>query len=443
MRTAPRSERKALLMVDYYFPPAGGAAVQRTLGLASWLPVFGWDPIVLTSRDPEHVHRDASLHERIPASVRVERTYSVEPVRFAKRVLEHHYLQRDGIGWRAYRRPWYRSRQTFSRLAQLLFFPDRHVGWLPFAVARGLSMLRRRAFDAIYSTSTSVTSHLVARVLKRLSGKFWIADFQDPWSENEIIGLPVWPHRVLATRLEHLILRDADRVTVTTRPIGEMFQRKYPTIPGSKFVVVPMGFDPAGFEGLEAVLAAKFVVTHLGFFYGPRSPGPFLEAVGQCLRDGLLPRDMVEVRLLGGFDVEAEAVTKDLIARYSMADIVRAEGVVAYIDGLRHLLASAVLLLVTDSSWGGRHLVPTKLYEYLAAGRPILALAPDGPAAELVAEMDAGIIVPPDDVAGIRRALVRLYERWREGAQMMATPRNLEKFTWQGIAGQLVRLLEG
>lgn len=430
------------MMVDYYFPPAGGAAVQRTLGLASWLPAFGWDPIVLTSRDPEHVHRDASLLERVPATLRVERTYSLEPVRFVKRFLKGHPWGRNGVGARTHRKLRYPGEQAFSRLIQLLFFPDRHVGWLPFAMARGLSLIRRHAFDAIYSTSTSVNSHLVARALKRASGTFWIADFQDPWSENEILGLPGWPHGALATRLEYLILRDADRIAVTTRPIAGMLQRKYPMIPADKFVVLPMGFDPTGFEGLEAVPATRYVVTHLGFFYGPRSPGPFLEAVGQCLRDGLLPRDMVEVRLLGGFDVEAEGVTKDLLARYSMEGIVRTEGIVAYVEGLRHLLESAVLLLVTDPGWGGRHLVPTKLYEYLAAGRPILALAPDGPAAELVVEMNAGIVVPPDDVAGIRRALVRLYAQWREGLRMPAAPRNLEKFTWQAITGQLVRFLE-
>ncbi|MDR7554842.1 MAG: glycosyltransferase [Armatimonadota bacterium] len=434
---------RVLLMVDYFFPPAGGAAVHRTLGLASSLPDFGWEPLVLTSRAPEHVHHDVSLLRRVPATLRVERTPSLEPVRFVKRVLSRQGGE-GSSGTRSSRGRQRRGRgaRAISRVLQWMFFPDRHVGWLPFALARGLSLAKRQQFDAIYSTSTSVNSHLVARVLKRASGAFWVADFQDPWAHNEILGLPSWPHAVLAARLEHLILRDADRVTVTTGPIAAMLQRTYPAIPASKFAVLPMGFDPEAFGDLRGVaVAPTFTITHLGFFYGPRSPGPFLEALGRCVRDGLLPRDLVTVRLLGGFDADAEALTAKLVRAYALEGVVHTEGVVAYGEGLRRLVESAVLLLVTDDGWGGRTLVPTKLYEYLAAGRPILALAPAGPTADLIEETGAGIVVHPDDTAGICDALVRCYARWRDGVRSVA-PRGIDRFTWREITREFVRLLE-
>jgi glycosyltransferase involved in cell wall biosynthesis len=432
-----------LLMVDYYFPPAGGAAVHRTLGLASCLADFGWEPLVLTAQAPEHVHHDASLLHRVPAALRVERTPSLELVRFVKRVLARRYGQGDGVARSAGGRPRpRRGAQALSRMLQWVFFPDRHVGWLPFALGRGLSLAKRRQFDAIYSTSTSVNSHLVARALKRASGAFWIADFQDPWAHNEILGLPSWPHAALAARLEYLIVRDADRVTVTTKPMAAMLQRTYPSVPASKFAVLPMGFDPEVFAGLREVPPAeKFTITHLGFFYGPRSPGPFLEALGRCVRNGQLPRDMVAVYLLGGFDAAAEALTAQLVEAYALEGIVHTEGVVPYGTGLRRLAESAVLLLVTDAGWGGRTLVPTKCYEYLAAGRPILALAPEGPTADLIQETGAGVVVHPDDVAGICNTLLQSYARWRDGVRSVV-PRGLDRFTWRAITRELVQLLE-
>src|ERR1700737_4874898 len=145
-------------MIDYIFPPLGGVGAQRTLGFVRHLGEFGWSPVVLTVESGEHDSYDEGLLRAVPSAVRVERTASLEPVRFVKRLLGRGGARRGGAdddGRSGL--PW--SGPSWIRdVSKWVLFPDRHIAWLPFAVARGVSLSRRHTFDAIYSTSTSVTS---------------------------------------------------------------------------------------------------------------------------------------------------------------------------------------------------------------------------------------------------------------------------------------------
>ncbi len=207
--------------------------------------------------------------------------------------------------------------------------------------------------------------------------------------------------------------------------------------------MIPMGFDPEAFAGVRAAPCAKFVVTHFGTFYGSRSPGPFLTAVGECLRaDGRLARDL-EVQFLGTFDPPLRALTERLIRTYNLERIVRLSGPVAYTIGLERLVSSSVLLLVTDRGPWGRNLVPSKLFEYLAAGRPVLGLAPEGAVAGHLRAAKAGIVVEPDDIPAIQRAIMALYEEWRRGAPHLPDHEVVRTFRWRELAGRLAAVLEG
>lgn len=433
-------------MVDYFFPPLAGSGAQRTLGFVNHLDELGWTPTVLTVHNGEYQgsFRDVSLLKRIPESVTVHRTASVEPVRFAKRLRARFSADGEGPagtnagGWSGWRGPgWLRN------LDPWVLFPDRHIGWFPFALGRALSLNRQHALDATYSTSTVVTSHLVAYVLKKLLGKPWVADFQDPWSENGPVHFTSSLHKRAAEQLEYQILRCADRVTVTTESIKQMFIQKYATVSAEKFVVIPMGFEPENFKRLQLPRRSKFTLTHFGNFYGPRSPGPLLEALGRLVKSHPGMASSVEVLFFGTFDNASMALTMELLERHDLAGIVRVEGTVPYQIGLERVASSDVLLLVTDTGWFGRNLIPGKLFEYLAVGRPILALAPDGQAAQILREAKTGVIVAPDDVGAIADAILALHRRWKEGRlECPADHDVIRKFAWPALTGRLVGTLE-
>ncbi len=432
---------RTVLMIDYFFPPMAGSAVQRTLGYVRHLAEYCWSPIVLTVRSGEHFAYDVSLLEGIPDAVTVERTGSIEPVRLVKRLLgmksrktddRHRDAQSDG-------RPMWRGASWVRLVERQMLFPDRRIGWFPFAVARATALHRRHRIDVIYSTSTSVTSHLVAYALNRLHGIPWVADFQDPWVED--LAGPIYQR--IGRRVERVILRNADRITFTTEPLRAVFQEHHPSIPMHKLVSIPMGFHPEAFEGIKPQRLAKFTITHFGALYADRSPRSFLEALAECTRQRPDVAQNLEVVFLGNFDAQMLGVTETLISRQNMTKIVRLAGIVPYRVGLQHLMSSDVLLLITAPGKSGQTLVPSKVYEYLAAAKPILALAPEGAVAQIVREANAGPVIDLNDVRGIAAAILTLYDRWREGRLAYPVSRDVtNRFTWRLLAGQLASILD-
>ncbi len=443
---APPLGTKTILMVDYYFPPLAGSGVLRTVGYVKHLAEFGWTPIVLTVRSGEHYIYDVSLLQRIPDTVYVRRTASLEPVRLVKRLLAWSAGQRKELeaDSRGSGRPLWRGWSWVRNLERWILFPDRRIGWLPFAVTQAVAVNRCQSIDVLYSTSTAVTSHLIAYLLKKLLHKPWVADFQDPWSQDYDLGFPSAFHKGWAEHLEYLILRNADRVTVTTGPLRRMLLDKHTTIPPNKLIVIPMGFDPDVFKEIQAVPQSKFTITHFGNFYSHRSPAPFLTALSLGVREHPgLARD-VKVLFFGNFDAKMLALTEELLNRHKLAGIVRLEGTVPQKIGIQHLMSSDVLLLVTDAGGSGRNLIPSKLFEYLATGRPILALAPDGAPADIVRMARAGLIVEPDKVQAIRDAILELYRRWSEGRLAFPVDRELvRRFAWKELTAQFASVLEG
>jgi hypothetical protein len=222
---------KNILIIDYHFPPMAGVGVQRTLGYVRHLAEFGWQPVVLTVRPGDKSSWDRTLLERVPGTVNIQRTASIDPVRLSRRMSSRRAAgptpdttagpPERSQGDRPWKGPrWIRDAQYW------VFFPDQRIGWLPFALARAVGLSRVLPIDVIYSTSGAITSHLIACVLKRVLGKPWVADFQDPWVQDPYFrSLPV--HRKLGEWIEQTFLQQANRVTFTTEPLRAMFQQEY------------------------------------------------------------------------------------------------------------------------------------------------------------------------------------------------------------------------
>lgn len=424
---------KTILMIDYSFPPVGGPGAQRTLGYVNHISRFGWSPVVLTVASGDASYHDPSLLSRIPSHVGVIRARSIEPARFARRTLHRVRGRKTESPSHAYA-PVNRGRDGWMHTVERwMLFPDRRIGWLPFGVARVLAQRLDRKIDLIYSTATTITSHLMALILKTVWGKPWVADFQDPWTwpQSPLAAFPSSLHRSMADRLEHRILCGADQVTVTTGPIRELLLQKYPDISPEKITVIPMGFEPAVMDHVPPSRRSKLTITHLGSFYGQRSPVPFLRGLAEVFEEHPETSAQIEVLLIGRFDAgnlsEAEAV----IAEHGLAASVHLRDPVSFEEGARLLMNSDVLLLVTGPGDWGRFLVPTKLFEYLGARRPILALIPEGAAARMLGESGGAVIVQPDDVQAIRDAVWTLYLAWKRGClHIGADDSVIDKFTW-------------
>lgn len=404
-----------VLLVAYYFPPAGGPAVQRILQYVQNLAAYGWEVEVLAPRRGAYPSRDESLLARIPETVRVHRTTTLDPLGFYER------LTRSGdgdlpAGSLGDRRP-----SLFQRLARWvranLFLPDARVGWWPTAVWKGWSLLRTGRFDALLTSGAPHSVHLVGRSLHRRLAVPWVADLHDPWTD--VSYYDEFPHtrcaRAIDAHLERTVLAEASAVTTVSPSWSELFAGKA----RNDYSVVENGFDPADFEGIEAdPTGARFTLAHVGKLFSSRNPGALWEVVRDLRTEGELAK--LEIRLVG---TVAPAVREDL-RELGLEAVTSLDGFLPHRDALARMAESTLLLLVIERAEEADGHITSKLYEYLATERPVLGIGPPGgDANRLLRRHGAGEVADWDDRERIRALLLDHYAAWESGSPRVGTAR--------------------
>ena len=381
-----------LLLVSLYFPPAGGGGVQRTLKFATHLPALGIETHVLAPDDPKWVHADPELQP--PTQAWVHRARYLGPR--GRKPAEELY-GRTGL-------------DLVTRHARLAFrrvlVPDENVSWNLTAIPAALRIVRSEGIDVVLTTSPPSSVHLVGAAAKR-AGARWVADLRD--------SLGAHPHRRAESRLvraketgeravARTVARSADAIVTVSDAIAEEVRALEPK---GRVVTIANGCDFDDFAGLEYRPSERFRITHTGSFFGKRSPRPFLEALAGTDLD-------VVARFVGDF----RSSDREWAEGLGLGD--RLE-LIPYAPRQRALElqrdSEALLLLIPEAGGRGSGVLSGKVFEYLAAERPILAaVPPDGAAAELLRETGTAVVAPPEDVEAIRAALAELVERWRAGA---------------------------
>jgi glycosyltransferase involved in cell wall biosynthesis len=382
-----------VLLVTMYFPPAGGGGVQRPLKFATHLPELGIETHVLAPDDPKWIHRDDELPPPTLAWVHRARYLGPKGRKPAEELHGTQGLERFGV---------------YARLAgRRLLVPDENVSWNLTAIPAAIRIARREGIDAVVTTSPPSSVHFVGAAVKRATGVPWVADLRD--------SVVAHPHRHAERLLvrakeqgEHAVAKliggYADRIVCVSEAIAdEMRERK----PNGEVVTIANGSDFDDFDGLEHHAHERFRITHAGSFFGKRDPRPFLTALHESGLD-------IVARFLGDF----RSTDREWAEKLGLGD--RLE-LIDYAPRRRSLElqrdSEALLLLIPDAGGRGKGVLSGKVFEYLAAERPILAVVPpDGAAAALIRDAGAGVVVAPDDVEGMVAALGDLHERWRTGA---------------------------
>ncbi len=401
---------KSVLIISYYFPPSGGPGVQRVLKFVKYLSSFGWRPVVLTVENGDFPARDESLLAEIPPDVKVYRTKIFEPYSFYRKLTGKPpgaAVDVENIPQGA------RKQSVMERVAGLVretfFIPDARIGWLATAVPEAMRIVRTEGVDAIYTSSPPYTTALIGREVKRRTHLPWIAGFRDPWT-----GFLSAPDRwaipdAIDRWLEKQVFTEADVIDCAWKGIIDDFATKFPGANIHKCVHLPNGFDPDDYPAVERPSDGPFTTTYTGSMYGKRNPQTFLRAVESAVAAGEVDVSKIRLKFIGRFggDVKEMLRTSSLAAQIEQIEYVPHE------ESVKQLLVADQLLLVVDESKDSRAIVPGKVFEYLGARRPILALAdPEGAAAGIVRDTKAGVVVPNQDVDGIRRAFVECYQNF-------------------------------
>lgn len=431
---------KRLLLVTYYFPPSGGAGVQRTLKWTKYLREFGVEPVVLTVEAGAYPSLDPTLESDVPDGVEVIRTKALDPFGVYGALTGRSRREAVAVGSVADADGWAKRLGLWVRAN--VFLPDARVGWVPFARSAAYERIGRGDIDAVLTSGPPHSVHLVGLGLRRqlrALGLRWIADFRDPWTgitfydELPMTGLA----KGLDRRLERRVLRSADRV-VTVSPTWARDLERQGDLQSGTIEVIENGFDPADFAGLqEPIRADAFEIAHVGSLYAPRNPEALWAAIARLRAEGAVPK--LRIRLVGRVD----AVVEGALERHGLAEAVDRTPVVPHDEAVRAMARAGLLVLSIEDVRQDAGILTGKLYEYLASGRPVLALGPVGADADrLLRQSGGGTLRDRADVDGLAAEVRAHYEAWAAGSPRAgAAPDALAPLSRRAQAGELAALV--
>ena len=420
--------RRRLLILCYFYPPLAGGGVHRVLAFTRHLPQLGWDCSVVCAGEEDYWVTDPSLESRVHPETEVLRVRGGSAI----------------AAWLRFRpgRRGERAGRTFSALrrrSDWWMLPDSYAGWASRARAAASRRLERGDVDAVLSTSPPDSVHLAALGLRRHRVP-WVADFRDPWVGLYFRDPPTSWHRRRQAALERRVLDQADRVLVASRTHArDVGSRSGARVDAARLLHLPNGYEPDEAPGGEAAADPEhFTLVFTGTLSQMPETGTLFEALHDLFARRPEARRRIRVRLVGPFDADYA----DRAMALGLAGIVEFTGPRPHQETRAMQRGADALLL-----WKPPHtptMVPGKLYEYLDAGRPLLALLEaDDEAAEMVRSA-GGDVTPPGDRAAAAAWIERHYQAWKDGVRStLARPKWLAEHRREALAGRLAALLDG
>jgi glycosyltransferase involved in cell wall biosynthesis len=382
-----------VLLVTMYFPPSGGGGVQRPLKFATHLPALGIETHVLAPDDSKWLYSDPGLAPPTQAWIHRARYLGPRARRLADELHGRSGLDRL-------------SRQARS-LSSRVLVPDENVAWNLTAIPAALRIVRSHDIDVVLTTSPPNSVHLIGAAVKRITGVRWVAELRDSIAAHphrRVERATVRAKEKVSASVARLVARQADVIVAASDAIAA---EAAALEPAGVVATILNGADFDDFAGLDYHRGDRFRITHTGSFFGKRDPRPFLSALAQS---GL---EDVVARFVGDFRA-ADREWAESLGVGSRLELI------SYV-GRRESLAlqrdsDALLLLIPEADGRGQGVLSGKVFEYIAAERPILAaVPPDGAAAELIRDTHAGVVAAPDDVPALTQALSELHAGWAAG----------------------------
>ena len=427
---------RRVLLLSYFYPPLAGAGVHRVLSFTRHLPKHGWACTVVCAGEDDYWVRDPSLVRAVPPETEVIRASGGSALAALLR------LQRGQGSGR-------RSRGLYAGLRALSnwwLLPDSYAGWAGRAAAAAARRLAHGGVNAILSSSPPDSAHLAGLPLRRRFRVPWVADFRDPWVGLHYRTPPTAWHRARQTAMEREVLGSADLVLVASRAHEVELRRRsaQPAKAGQRLgrlEHLPNGFEPAtAAPPTDAAAHDFFTLVFTGTVSLMPDTDVFLEALHDLLARRPEARRRVRARIVGA----CESGHSDRATALGLTGIVEFAGPLPYAAARAAQRGAEVLLLWKPRGAGFRDSVPGKLYDYLDAGRPVVALLePDDEAAELVRRA-GGDVLPPGQRPPLTETIERRYLAWKEGHRTPTSrPEWLAEHARGRLAERLARLLDG
>jgi len=419
-----------VLLITYYWPPAGGSGVQRWLKFVKYLPEFGIEPVVYTVKNPDYAIQDSSLLSEIPPSLEVLRGDIWEPNKLLSIFSKS---KKDNSSGFLNTNPSFIERQL-QYIRANYFIPDARKFWIKPSVKLLSAYLEKNPIDVIITTGPPHSLHLIGLELKTRFGIKWMADFRDPWTNIDYFhSLPLTSSsRARHYELETKVLEKADAVLVVGKSMKDEFSER-----ANKVQVLTNGYDDFKQEG-KIELDTKFSISHIGLMNADRNPMVLWRALTELVEESAEFAHDLQVNLIGKC---AEEVYK-AVADFNLEDKVDFIGYVGHNEVLAYQQASQVLLLSVNKVASAKSIVTGKIFEYLQSQRPIIGIGPvDGDLAEILEECEAGRMVDFEDMQSLKDVVTQHYKAYKAGT-LVADSQHVQQYHRRNLTAALAKLLE-
>ena len=422
---------KKVLIITYYWPPSGGAGVQRWLKFAKYLPEFGWQPVILTV-DTEYAsypQRDESLLSEVDPNCLVYTTKSFELYNFYKLISRKKEVPYGGFASES-KEGLLQKVSKFIRGNFLL--PDPRKGWNKYALKKAEELIKLHHIDTVITTSPPHSTQLIGLKLKQKLNIRWIADLRDPWTD--IYYYNQFKHTALARKIdksyERKVVENADQLITVSEDVKRVFAEKSRFPISEKTVVIPNGFDEDDFRLTNFPAEAKKVITYSGTISEAYRVDCLLEALHR-LNDDL--KSQVRIRFVGKVPSSIEQKFRSTGLEIELV------GYVDHPKSIEYLFRSDLLLLVIPEVKNNRGILTGKFFEYLASQKPILAIGPiDGDLAKIIRETNCGKLFDYDDSEG----MLQFIQNTLAKPISVSNPERMNRYSRKQLTHKIAELLE-
>lgn len=426
---------KKVLVITYYWPPSGGAGVQRWLKFVKYLRQYGWEPVVFTVADGEFPERDDSLLKDIPEGIEIIREPIKEPYLLYKLFIGRGRKEKIHAGFLTEKKKSSLLQNIAVWIRGNFFIPDARMLWIKPSVNNLHKWLEQNKVDALVSTGPPHSCHLIALRLKKLTGIPWLADFRDPWTKIDYykdLKLTARADRK-HHRLEREVISNADAVVT----VGKTMQEEFAALVSRDIDCITNGYDDEDITKENVVPDKEFSIAHVGTMVKTRNPVALWQALSELLKEEPEFKNYLLLKLVGKVDVTVQESLK----QYGLINNVKFIDYLSHEDVVKVQRQSQILLLVINRTHNAKGVLTGKLFEYMAARRPVICIGPvDGDAAEIINETQCGKTVDYDDVNSLKKIVNEYYMQYMNH-KLNASSVNIEKYSRKILTEKLSQVL--
>ena len=415
-----------VLIITYYWPPAGGSGVQRWLKFVKYLQEFGIEPVVYTVENANYLKQDTSLLNEVPRGIEILKQPIWEPTALLF---------------------WKKSKQQIKGISNVskggflsfirgnFFIPDPKVFWVKPSVSYLQKYLDANDIDVIISTGPPHSVHLIAEILHQKNDIKWLADFRDPWSDlyynKDFKQLAFAKNK--NRKLEESVLKNADCIVTVSNSLKQEFAKT-----AKKVEVITNGYDDEFVAAENAILDTKFSISYIGLLPKQSNPKLLFKVLKALCEENLNFKKDLQLNFIG--DIYEEV--KVAIEENKLLQNTNFVGYVSHQKAIEYQNTSQVLLLLIPNVKNNKGILTGKLFEYLKAKRPILAIGPEkGDLAAILQETNSGVIVNFDAEEKLKLEIEALYQKYKED-KLTVNFNNIEKYHRKELTKKLAFILK-